>query len=261
MTQEGLEQRLELLEKKIARQEKVIYDLDAIREINDLMSKYQYLHTVAMFAEHADLFAKRDDSFVQVGTWGMYKGWESIRRLYAGVHARLYVPGHMDEHVNTTPMVVVAGDGKTAKGVWICPGHDSFVDAETGEPDAAWCWIKYGCDFIKMDDGKWYIWHLLVFLTFYTTYDTPWTVGGEHVLADPAASMPPELKPDAPSLPWHDPYTPGQEREFLPAFPLPYETYDEKEGINWMNPKPFRRKMYPNDLEKPANAWPDGGWK
>jgi hypothetical protein len=95
MGETSLEQRLELLEKKIAGQEKVIYDLNAVKEINDVMAKYEYFHAAGMFAEHAELFAKRDDTTAQVGTWGHYRGWESIRRLYAGVHDVLMHPGWM----------------------------------------------------------------------------------------------------------------------------------------------------------------------
>ena len=171
MTQDNISRRLEAMEKKIALQEKEIYDLVAIKEINDVMAKYEYLHAAGMFPEHAELFAKRDDSTAQVGTWGYYKGWESIRKLYAGVHSELNAPGHYFEHALTTSMVVVAGDGKTAKYVCISPGHETKVDKETGKAIPGWCWVKYACDFIKMDDGKWYIWHLFVLLTFWADYD------------------------------------------------------------------------------------------
>jgi hypothetical protein len=272
MDQEKIEQKLSFLEKKIAkqdkvikRQEKTIYDLAAINEINDLMSKYEYFHSAGMFPEHTELFAKRDDSIAQVGDWGLYKGWESIRRLYAGVHMEggLDGPGFLYEHYLTTSMVVVSGDGKTAKGVWMSPGHETRLNQKTGKGDPGWCMVKYGTDFIKMDDGKWYIWHNIVFLTLWADYNNPdgWGVSGEHRGARRDMKMPSELKPDAPSIPWHNPYSPQTRREFMPAFPLPYETYDEKEGMNWMYPKAFRRKPYPHDLDNVQDHWPNKDWK
>jgi hypothetical protein len=264
MATTSLEQKIEILEKKLARQEKEIYDLNAIKEIGDLMAKYEYFHVAGMFSEHAELFAKRDDTIAQVGTWGFYKGWESIRRLYAGVHVELMKPGHYFEHSITTSMTVVAGDGKTAKYVCISPGHETKIDKVTGKAAPGWCWVKYACDFIKMPDNHWYIWHLFVLLTFWVDYNNPdgWGKGGEHRTLNPTSNMPPELRPDAPSLPFHDPYDPKKIHEFLPAFPLPYETYDEKEGVNWIYPHAIRRKEYPHDLEGTQNIWPNkNAWK
>lgn len=235
----------ESVEKRLAQLENELERLKAVKEINDLMAKYEYYHCSGMFPEHADLFAKRDDSIAQVGTWGFYKGWDSIHRLYAGVHmARGDAgPGFLMEHHLTTPLVEVAGDGKTAKGVWMSPGHETNPDRKTGEIRATWCWVKYGCDFIK-EDGRWKIWHLFVFLTLWADFYKSWAEGGEHPAAAKADEVPPEHRPDAPSILTHQPYDPNKPREFCPAFPEPYETYDEKEGVYWMDPKPKRKPAY-----------------
>jgi hypothetical protein len=285
MAEVNLENRLASLEKKlasqeklIARQEKGIYDLNATKEINDLMSKYEYLHCAGMFPEHAELFAKRDDTIAQVGDWGYYQGWESIRKCYAGLHMHggLDGPGYLYEHYLTTSLVVVAGDGKTAKGVWMSPGNETMPahlvpgkkrelapgEKQKGAP--GWCMVKYGTDFILMPDKHWYIWHNIVFLTFWADYNNPdgWGVSGEHRGARRDQRVPKEFGPDKPSIPWHQPYSPDTKREFMPAFPLPYETYDEKEGMGWMYPKATRRKMYPHDLEGTENLWPyKNTWK
>jgi hypothetical protein len=57
-------------------------------------------------------------------------------------------------HLNalTTPVIEVAGDGETARAVWVCPGMEGMTPA----------WMKYGCDF-KKQDGEWKIWHLHVY--------------------------------------------------------------------------------------------------
>src|ERR1035438_7351015 len=66
-------------------------------------------------------------------------------------------------HTQETPVIEVASDGKTAKGLWYSIGQavrgsvaaDGKTSVTTG-----WMWEKYGVDFIK-EDGKWKIWHLI----------------------------------------------------------------------------------------------------
>jgi hypothetical protein len=52
-------------------------------------------------------------------------------------------------HGLTTTVIEVAGDGETARAVWLCPGLEGMTPT----------WTKYGCDF-KKQDGEWKIWHL-----------------------------------------------------------------------------------------------------
>lgn len=51
-------------------------------------------------------------------------------------------------HPVSTPNIIVAGDGKTAKATFISFGYER----------GGWCYGKYANDYIKID-GKWYIWH------------------------------------------------------------------------------------------------------
>ena len=80
-----------------------------------------------------------------------------MKRLYAEFHTYIEgdLKGNMNLHTLTTPVIEVADDGKTAKGLWISPGVECpRVPLFGGEHQAAWCWIKYGVDFAK-EDGKW----------------------------------------------------------------------------------------------------------
>ena len=52
----------------------------------------------------------------------------------------------------TTPVIEIAGDGETARAVWISPGLEGTEPA----------WMKFGCDF-KKQEGEWKIWHLHVY--------------------------------------------------------------------------------------------------
>lgn len=64
-------------------------------------------------------------------------------------------------HTSTTPVIEIAGDGKTAQGAWYSPGIGVLPQYEDGKIhlQSMFFWEKYGADFIK-EDGAWKIWHL-----------------------------------------------------------------------------------------------------
>ena len=66
----------------------------------------------------------------------------------------------------TTPIIVVAGDGKTGKAWWYTIGWSA--DIRDGKGSSAWSMEKYGIDFLK-EDGAWKIWHFHV----YNDWDVP----------------------------------------------------------------------------------------
>jgi hypothetical protein len=74
-------------------------------------------------------------------------------------------------HTLTTPVIEVAEDGETAKGVWISPGYMTMPYRERLR--AFWHWDRYGVDFIK-EDGKWKIWHFFVGREFTSPYEKSW---------------------------------------------------------------------------------------
>lgn len=55
------------------------------------------------------------------------------------------------------PVIEVAGDGMTAKGLWFCQG--AYNEVGTGGPVARWTWGYFAADFVREEDG-WKIWHL-----------------------------------------------------------------------------------------------------
>jgi hypothetical protein len=208
--------------------EERIQRLEDIHEIQNLMSRYEYLHTAGLQDETADLFAKKTPGVrAEIANWGVYEGIEGIRRLYPGFHKYLEgnPAGQMFMHALTTSVIEVAGDGKTAKGVWISPGHETIRDPE-GKPQAMWTWIKYGNDFVK-EDSKWKIWHLHVYGIFHTPYEKSWVEVSGEIPFEISVPVPDELKPDRPTthpLWW---YRPTVAPENVPAPPEPYETWDE----------------------------------
>jgi hypothetical protein len=133
------------------------------------------------------------------------------------------VPGTMFEHQLTTPVIQVAADGRTAKGLWFSPGHETTADAN-GNLDPNWCWGKFGADFIK-EDGQWKIWHYHWYDTFMIPYDKSWVETPQP--APDAIQTPPGIVPDQPPTS-RSTYWPDQVRRPIPEYPEPYETWDGK---------------------------------
>jgi hypothetical protein len=201
--------------------------LDAVHQVQNVMGRYSYWHTANMHAECVDLFALKTPGVQAEMMWGVYTGADGIRRLYEGWHRHLGPAanaGSMHMHTLTTPVIEVAGDLRTARAVWVSPGHETMGPLETGgEPRAHWAWCKYGCDFV-LEDGEWKIWHLHVFGIFLAPYGRSWVEQPEDMVDAPP--MLDEHKPDrAPTTHWQ--YMPDRVYVNEPAPPSPYATFDE----------------------------------
>ena len=215
MAKKSLEERIERLE--------------AVHEIQNLMGRYSYYHTADMQEETVALWAKKTPGVVSnVPSFGLYKGIGGVRRLYVGAHQVFGEKGRigaMHMHTLTTPVIEVAGDGKTAKGVWISLGHET---AKAGDKlQANWAWLKYGIDFVK-EDGQWKIWHFHVYGIFHCPYETSWVeMEKPSYVVDPNASLPDWAKADRPVTHPVWMYSPTAVTENVPEPPEPYETWDE----------------------------------
>jgi hypothetical protein len=144
--------------------------------------------------------------------------------MYVGLHKHRDGDGKgvLNVLALTTPVIEVAGDGKTAKGVWITPGLHTL--APEGKLQAFWVWCKYGIDFVK-EDGKWKFWHVYTYGLIYTPFEKSW-VEIARAKAEGIPSVPDGLKPDRPAThKWM--YSLTAKTENVPTPPEPYETWDE----------------------------------
>jgi len=221
------------LEQRIARTE-------AYQEIQNVMAKYAFYHTANKHQEAAELFALDTEGTWSEMTWGRYCGREGLMRLYPGFHVWTDGDGVGKMHVHTLcqPCIEVAADAKTARGIWISPGHEtsSFIRESN---DAFWCWMKYDCDFI-VENGEWKIWHMRTPGILMTPYDTPWTTpvfstAGEDTQGPP---MPEEYYPDEPPIGPNWEYAPDRVYPTNdPEVPKPYKTWSEIKPANRDNTK------------------------
>jgi hypothetical protein len=218
-----LKMAMKSLEKRIQR-------LEDIHEIQNLMSRYEYFHTADMQEETVELYARKTPgATAEIANWGVYEGIEGIKRLFLGLHRQggeKALIGSMHMHTLTTPVIEVAADGNTAKGVWISPGHETSAP-EGGKPQAMWAWLKYGVDFVK-EDGTWKFWHFHVYPIFMTPYEKSWTEALPPVSTLPGgATIPDAVKPDKPTTYFWQ-YTTDVKCENAPQPPSPFETWDGK---------------------------------
>ncbi len=150
------------------------------RTIKNLMGKYVNCLLLNRHGEIFDAFFSRQPDVCLTFNTGSYVGTEAVRsyweamvrrnRLSAALLQKRFPEqlGALDEeaiygigpfHVRplTAPVIEVATDGETAKGLWFCLGCDAEVT--TAGPAANWTWGYFAADFIYEEDD-WKIWHL-----------------------------------------------------------------------------------------------------
>lgn len=212
-----LEQRVQKLEHELERTK-------AVNEIIKLLSKMQYFHMVNNNDGINNLFAKRADTRLYFGELGSWQGADAPAKgskMFDGMST----VGMMAIHLMMNPCIEVAGDGKTARGIFVAAGMVANKNRQTGKPSAMWEWNRYGIDFIK-EDGKWKLWHHHVFPLFQMGWNENWA---EHFEKKKEGGGPPiSVKTDFPGTPADVFYSPDTELQVVPAPPEPYETFDPK---------------------------------
>ncbi len=254
-----LEARLATLEERLRVADQKAQAAVDRGAVENVFSNYMYLHNAFHDEEIKKLWAKRGtpDMSAQYSNLGVYTNYDSIMAYHSG---RPDPVGKLIFHYVTTPSIQIAGDGKTAKGLWIVAGVESglmtqqqaahapsylFEQNETGGTEvhgkrvwAHWLQIKYGVDFIRQD-GEWKIWHFRCFEISRARFDRNWISLAAEIQDDAANNkfnadlmylgedgkpvyMPPV---DGPPKSLAYPYRPDGRIELQPALPTPYDTF------------------------------------
>lgn len=246
-------------------------------EVQNVFSKHCYYHEAGMHrAEMEAIWVKKDGEFAKTAKWqqpmGINEGYEAIWQFYVlnkeknsaetlekiskiypeieNKPENLGIGGEWASHTQSTPIIEVAGDGKTAKGIWESPGLHMTAQIADGKvtKQGGWFWEKYAADFVK-EDGKWKIWHIAM---YYENTPPSWNADtnsyemsiGEGRGAAPAAKpsaapevgkVAEELAPQTQTVQMYnkenpDPYkawSPTKLQKIDPRFPEPYFTFSE----------------------------------
>jgi SnoaL-like domain len=213
----SLEDRVAQLEHEVARER-------AAREIQNLMGRYTVNHAPATVHQAVEFFAlELPDVSAEVGDRGVYVGEARIRELFED-RLPMEPRGNLLLHYLATPMIEVAADGNSARGVWRSPGIEALRVPHGAQPVALMSFGAYAVDFVRIG-GTWKIHHLQWFTTIKSSFAQGWVKDLSMTRTEPAPESP-NVKPST----YHNPYTPDSVQEPIPPCPSPYETYD---GFSW----------------------------
>lgn len=221
------------------------------REVVNLAGKYV---TSLLLKREGSLFdsfwSDRADVCLRFND-GSYVGAEAVRAYYAAQaentaaisrflralfpeklggmdEEQLYGVGQFHGLPITTPVVEIAGDGETARGLWHVHGSDNTVGIY-----GALSWWKLGflaIDFRK-ENGQWRLWHVFHAEDVVAPMGENWLRPAPRE-EDPAFAALKELK----TVPYtirhenHRPYSPNRPLTAPPEPPEPYECFDDIQG-------------------------------
>lgn len=159
-----------------------VWDIETIK---DIMSKRSFYIASDMRREELNklwVTKRENQETASFGSnWGYYVGMDEISAFYVVKHGEernAQLKGYCAAHPEveycmenlgygsmicrpmSTPMVILSGDGETAKGLWYSIGQESIASG-AGEATCRWYNDKVAADFIK-ENGQWKIWHIVV---------------------------------------------------------------------------------------------------
>jgi len=165
------ERTLEALSKELHRQL-------AVAECKNVMGKVMYYGVAWLNQNLLELWSQREDCRLEM-PWGVYEGRQGVERCYLKDFGDRSDPGKLEQlkgvmmlYTLDTPIVEVAEDGQSAKGVWVSSGADTWREGDA-HPQGYWRWGKYAVDFV-LEDGSWKIWRMGFYPFFLTKYDVSW---------------------------------------------------------------------------------------
>lgn len=156
-----------------------------IEDIKDLMGRRGFYVASDMRREELNDLWVNSHKYRKTASlgsnWGYYVGMDNISNYYVVKHIAdrqkvldAYCAAHpgvenrrenlgygcMSFHPVGTPLVVLSGDGYTAKGNWYVAGQDSTWQPG-GPAECRWINDRLAVDFVK-ENGQWKIWHLVI---------------------------------------------------------------------------------------------------
>jgi len=209
-----LERKFNMTSADLKQLEARVTRLEDILEIETLQNRYMHWLCLGRGDKIVDLFAlKTSGVSAEAGDSGLFVGIEGIKRHFKVGSEKKPVIGHYAENHAVNPVIEVAEDGKTAKGVWFVPG----MVADPDRKSQGWTFGKYDNDYVK-EGGKWKIWHLHWVQTFETEFDKGWLYQQE--IAITSMRLPPWYPPDKETT-RHMPYSPYRINYMVPEPPEP----------------------------------------
>lgn len=103
----------------------------------------------------------------------MFRGIDSISRLYNVFAKTREVPGFFILHMTMDPYIEIADDGQSERSHWLSPGASNSPTA------SSWIWGPYYIDYVK-ENGQWRILHSNLSPIFRNPYEYSWGTAPNH---------------------------------------------------------------------------------
>lgn len=193
-------------------------------------------------------WSKADDVCLGVNN-GYYQGTAAVQAYYQGLADRTalesrliqqkyaaqvgnlspeeaYGMGIMDMKSLVAPVIELAADGATAKGIWTIHGMNTKLTA-AGQV-SYWERAYVAGDFV-WEDGTWKVWHLLYVQDLDAPSGTNWADPAPEYPADPAYAELADFHFPEPNVKMtvYETYSAARPFYAPPAYPEPYETFAE----------------------------------
>lgn len=193
-------------------------------------------------------WSKADDVCLGVNN-GYYQGAAAVQAYYQGLADRTaleskliqqkyaaqvgnlsaeeaYGIGIMDMKSLVAPVIEIAADGATAKGIWTIHGMNTKLTA-AGQV-SYWERAYVAGDFV-WEDGDWKVWHLLYVQDLDAPSGTNWADPAPEYPADPAYAELADFRFPEPNVKMtvYETYSAARPFYAPPAYPEPYETFAE----------------------------------
>ncbi|MBP2643714.1 MAG: nuclear transport factor 2 family protein [Firmicutes bacterium] len=225
-----------------------VQKLSDVHRIQNVMGTMMYMFEAGKHEDMLENFAEKTPGVtVEIANWGVFEGREGARKMIVDAWKQFEKnnaqemkkafpkinndrAGLLDLNALACPVIEVAGDGKTAKGLWLAPGLQTQFNPGLNKPEGNWAWLKFAVDFVK-ENGKWKIWHYHLCPMFRTAYDKSWvdsSIDREQALASGNTPPPPSNgpQPDKPTSSYHA-YSVTEAPAYDPQPPVPYYTFRE----------------------------------
>lgn len=197
----------------LAARVQLLEDTAAIQKVQ---AKYaHYLFTQDFDKIYDECYSKlAPDVSVEFSDSGVYRGADSVRKLYEAFEATKAIPGFFILHMTVNPYIEIAADGRTARSHWLSPGVTG------SNTSAGWVFGPYYIDYIK-ENGEWLIHHSNLAPVFRNPYDISWAKATDNGTVRGVLAV----EPDEPST-LYKPYHEAKQRPNLfadyPDLPDPY---------------------------------------
>ena len=215
--------------------------VEDVRMIERIMGRYTFLNCYKKHRDFFDMYwCKETENPTITFNDRKYIGYEAVKNYFvvyneaqtkwANEIMRNKYPEELDNKPDaeiwgvgsntvltfTTPLIQVAFDEKSAKGLWLVLGETTEVYGDG--PKAGWLLGRCGMDFVK-EAGQWRIWHM----TFFTDFETPVGKNWGTDIMYPHEGIP--IPAPTESGTYYQNYSKDYVSRLIPAIPKPYDTF------------------------------------